>query len=306
MTNKKNDHKCLIFIINWQQCEETKELLTNTCFNRDRFDIFIFDNESTTITEKFFTENKSLYDHYKNSPTNLGFATPCNIGLDFADKHGYEFIFFLNNDVIISNNDAEIVLNETIYNKNVALASPLIKDIITHNTTFSGARLVKDPPLIEHISPNELQDNINTHNYLLYGTALMGRVKLLRDIGGFYEPFFAYWEDCLLSISLIDHGYACAVIKNANVFHKNDRSGELDTPQSQYYYYYLVRNEIIFWKKVIKNPIKPIYWLIQNKYKDCIYLLKISAYTQIMAILSGLFDGLMGIHGKWNKHIRKT
>ncbi len=302
---KTNHNKCLIIIINWQQCQLTKKLLETSCFNPDIFDIFIFDNESNNISQSFFDNNKHLFSYYRNSPENLGFDTPCNIGLNFAYERGYNFILFLNNDAIITTDEAEKLLKIVQQNKNIALASPLIKDMETKMISFSGANFNNDKTIIEHIKPFEITDKLNSHQFLLYGTALLGRVLPLKKAGGFYEPFFAYWEDFLLCDRLITLGYACSIIKETSVFHKNDRSDETNTHRSQYYYYYLTRNEVIFWKKVAPSSIKPIYWLVRQSISTCIDLIKQSNYSQAKAIIIGLLDGFLGKSGRWKYHIKK-
>ena len=301
-----NQGRCLIIIINWQQCQLTKKLLENSRFNPEIFDILIFDNESNKITRAFFTDNKHLFTHYRCSPENLGFASPCNIGLNFAHEKGYEFIFFLNNDAIIKNNEAERLFKIVQQNKKIALASPLIKDVETGNISFSGARFNNKKNIINHIKSDEIKNDLESHRYLLYGTALFGRVLPLKEVGGFYEPFFAYWEDFLLCNDLMTSGYACSIIKEASVFHKNDRSDEIDTSRSQYYYYYLIRNEVVFWRKVTTRSIKPIYWLVRRSVCTFISLIKRSRYSQAKAVIIGLLDGFIGKSGKWKHHIQKS
>jgi len=305
--NKIKKGKCLVVIINWQQCQLTKNLLETASLMPEFFDILIFDNESTKKSHDFFVTNNHLFSYYHSSAENLGFDIPCNFGLNLAYQKNYDFIFFLNNDATITNNDAVQLLTAVQKNHNIALASPLIKEQNSQEISFSGAKFNQNKTIIEHIALDEIPNDLNAHQYLLYGTALLGRVLPLIEAGGFYEPFFAYWEDFLLCDKLISLGYACSIVKSSSVFHTNDRSNETNTPRSQYYYYYLTRNEIVFWKKVSSSTsFKPIYWLIRRSASTVFTLIKQSNYSQSKAIILGLSDGILGHLGKWKHHLKKN
>ncbi len=301
--NKSN--KCLIFVINWQQCEETKNFILNSQFNKELFDVFIFDNEATKNTLEFFKKNSDLFSHYESSKINLGFAEPCNIGLNFAKKNFYEYILFINTDSIFSNKDAECLFNAVKNHKNIALASPVIKDMKDSSITYSGATFDTNKRIILHSDLNSISDSLEKHRYLLFGTAILGRINTLLEVNGFYKPFFAYWEDFLVCDKLISAGYATAIVKNSSIYHKNDRSDEIETSKSQYYYYYLTRNEVVFWRKVSSSPLKPLYWLICRSFSISLNLFLNGRKTQAKSVLVGLFHGFSGKLGKWEQQLQK-
>lgn len=301
----KKNIKCLVFIINWQQFEETKSLLISSDFNPEYFDVYIFDNEACNESRELFKTLNEKYKYYEYNKENLGFAPACNMGLNFANENNYEYVLFLNNDAAVSGHDVEVLFESVKNHKKVALASPLIMDSAEGVVTFSGAKLNEDKNIIIHTMPDEIPDNMNEHRFLLYGTALLGRVAPLIEVGGFFEPFFAYWEDFLLCTRLMDKGYACAMVKDAKVFHQNDRSNEEQTVRSKYYYYYLTRNEIIFWKNVSASYVKQVYWLFSKSFNSCILLLKKGNYEQAKAIALGFLDGLLNNMGRWKQHPKK-
>ena len=60
-------------------------------------DLYVFDNDSTDGSADFvaahFPQAKLV-----RSAENLGFSKPNNLGFDYALKHGYDYVYLLNQD----------------------------------------------------------------------------------------------------------------------------------------------------------------------------------------------------------------
>jgi GT2 family glycosyltransferase len=178
------------------------------------------------------------------SDENLGFGRGVNRLLDLASRHldDDSLLWIVNPDLVVSPG-AMLALSQALESWHIV--SPIIwtgqgadrrlwysgGDIDTRRglTTMST---VGDPPTRER----EVS--------FITGAAPMMSAGTWRELGGFREDLFLYWEDAELSLRAVQLGLRMAVVPGANVWHAVGGSGE-DSGRSEAYYYYMQRNRLL-------------------------------------------------------------
>ncbi|WP_159449337.1 glycosyltransferase family 2 protein [Demequina sp. NBRC 110051] len=94
-----------------------------------------------------------------------------------------------------------------------------------------------------HSAPRDRYRQVN----FLTGAAMMMRLGRWRELGGFREPLFLYWEDTDLCIRASRTGSRLFVVRDARVWHRtggSSRRGEIEG-KSRVWYYFLARNRLV-------------------------------------------------------------
>lgn len=297
------NRRLLIVVINWHQEDETlpcrRQLRAQAPSGTS---ILLVDNEGDQRTAATFDAHAELFDHYQGFEENLGFTGACNFGLEFARVNGYAFVLWYNNDAELGDGCLPRLLEELEADPQLAMVSPVLRDVGTGAAHFCGARLDRSLPGVIYYALNEVEGG-SPNDCLLYGTALMARTEHAHRVGGFREKYFIYFEDMELSTKWIYNGYKCKIVPDVSVMHNNQRAGEADTVRSKYYYY-MTRNEIDFWRKTTLGlaRVKALLWHLNRSLTRMKQLKNRGHADEAAAIRHGLTDGVMGNFGRWNHH----
>jgi GT2 family glycosyltransferase len=271
-------------------------------------EILVVDNEGTAATRATFEVNSDLVDHFQQFNKNIGFTGACNFGLDYAHDRGFENVLWFNNDAEAGPNCITRLLEVIESDRSIAMVSPVLRDPETGRAHFCGARLDRSIPSMRYLNLEALTDAAPHLDCYLYGTALMARADAAKEVGGFCDKYFAYWEDMELSDKLLRAGFHCRVVPDASVFHTNQHSEEIETIRSKYYYYYMTRNELDFWCKALTGiaRVRALYWY-WCRTRSRIKKLSCQGHrTEAKALRDGLRDGILGRYGRWRLHPTKA
>lgn len=292
--------KISIIIVNYKQVEVTVELLNSIhdiCIYPD-LEVILIDNEAVYGNElKFKSAFENLIYHPLN--WNAGFAGANNIGAKLAIG---EYLFFLNNDTIITSG----VLNNMIYtlesHEHVGIVCPLIKYYDNpEKIQYAGFSKI-NPNTGRNKIKTKLEKNDIYETEYAHGAALFISKILYNAIGGFDEDYFLYYEELDLSAKVKKLGYRIMVNTKVFIYHKASISTGNDSPLKTYY---LTRNRINFIRKnssalefrkfslynfFISTPINLVRLLLANQWKNMYYLLigskdgflKISGFKKII------------------------
>ena len=223
--------------------------------------------------------------------------------MGFAQKHGFEFVLWYNNDAHLGEGCLSRLLESLEADPQLAMVSPVLRDVETGDAHFCGARLDRSTPSLSYYALKDIEKG-SPDDCMLYGTALMARTKLAHQVGGFCEKYFIYFEDMELSTKLIDNGYKCKIVPDASVMHDNQRADESETVRSKYYFYYMTRNEVDFWRKSTLGlaRLKALFWHLNRSLKRIRRLRRLGHKSEAAAIWRGLTDAVKGNFGRWNHH----
>lgn len=182
---------------------------------------------------------------------NTGFAKGNNIGADWAVAHGYDYVFFHNDDGYLGETCLADLIEVLDSDDSIAEVQALMRlhpetDLVNNagnNLHYLGFGYsnhyrvpVKDMP----------QKGITTQLGYLSGAARMISTKLYTQYGGWDESYFMYHEDSEWTLRLRVLGYQSALVYSAHFYHKYRFAKSIKS------LYYMERNRIGLWFTYLK------------------------------------------------------
>ena len=303
-----SDRRLLTVLINWHEQNQTVTSLRSLRAQAVvGMELMVVDNEGTPQTQAALELEQDLFDHYRQFEGNIGFTGACNFTLDQAQKLGFKYILWFNNDAEPGPNCIARMLDVIESDSTIAMVSPVLRDRETGHAHFCGARLENSRPPMRYFSLEALNEGGSDLDYYLLGTALMARTEAAKHVGGFCSKYFIYWEDMELSDKLLKAGYHCRMVPDASVIHTNQHADESGSVRSKYYYYYHSRNAIDFWWKATTgiNRVRALYWHWHRMWFHIRQLKRHGRTAEAAALRHGLTDGIIGRYGRWRLHPAK-
>ena len=199
--------------------------------------IYLIDN-SPHKSDFLFKENDRI--QYFHNSSNLGFGSAHNIAIDLAIKNNFKYHFIVNPDIYFDKGVLNNIINYTLSNDNIGMLMP---EILNIDGTIQY--LPKLFPSIfsvflrrlkiskRYINDYELRKNKNQIVDVphLSGCFTFLNLNVIKEIGGYDEKFFMYFEDWDLSRRVhqkyktlyypkvsVYHGYASEANNKINLF----------------------------------------------------------------------------------------
>lgn len=234
--------------------------MENITYPKDRIEFVIVDNPHPEHGSSVaFLQREVLSKSEQTLPkvtilaneTNLGFAAGNNVGVRYAIEHGFDYVFFLNNDAYPEPDAFERLIEVFLQNPDVGIAQSLL--------------LLHDDPHAINSSGNAVhflgfgysndykQDSREQHYPLVQdigyasGAAFMIPVPLLRQIGGWHDGFFLYHEDMEFSFRARMITNKRVVLASASRVHHDYNFSRSITK-----YYWMERNRFVVWLMYMK------------------------------------------------------
>lgn len=209
------------------------------------FSVILIDNASDQ-KPKDLLSGLSAPVSYMEMDENLGFAPAMNVALKATDS---EFLVALNPDAFPKPDWLnELVASADQYQDFAAFGSLQISAADSTIIDGFGDSLLAWGPAWRGQTPP--QDSNTAGLYESFGVcaaAALYRADTLRQIGGFDDRFFCFYEDVDVSFRLRLTGHKCGVVKAAVVDHVGGASFE---GKSDFAQYLMARNQ---WWLLIKN-----------------------------------------------------
>ncbi len=222
-----NQSRVVIIIVTYNGEKYLSDLfnsLSRQDYSLDKIDVIVVDNYSTDDTVNFIKNNYPSTRIIINQQ-NLGFTKANNQGIKLAQDIGADYVFFLNQDTICTDNLISSLVNALDNNSQLGIVQPLLlfwpkQELINtagNQIHFLGFGYCGDyKKRIE--ATNYLSEQSITY---ASGAALMIRRALLDKLGGFDELFFMYHEDLDLGWRARLLGYQIALISQTIIYHKH-------------------------------------------------------------------------------------
>lgn len=224
-----------IIIVNWNSgkqlynCLKSISGLNGGGFKLDR--IVVVDNSSTDNSIEGLEDLTLPLEIIRNNK-NIGFAAACNKG---ATNSKVDYLLFLNPDTKLFNNSLTLPLNymQKKENERVGICGIQLVDekgIVQHTCA-------KFPTLIHFIIKilglNQLFPNLFFSSYMtewnhmeskivdqIMGAYFLVRHSLFKELGGFDERFFVYFEEVDFSLRAYKADWGSAFLSESKVYHK--------------------------------------------------------------------------------------
>jgi GT2 family glycosyltransferase len=288
-----------ISVVTWNNYEDTAECLDSLLtLTYPHFDIVLVDNGSTDGSADRLEEEFPGVDVVRTGE-NLGYAGGMNVGTRELLDRGVDYVWQLNNDVVIPEERLLTDLVETMEaNDDLGMLTPLVKEYPNTDTIwFWKGELDWSFGNANHVeTPGQLPDGLVANDYIP-SCSLLFPSHVLEEVGLLPEDYFLYFDDVEHAVSISAAGYILATDMTTEIYHKESKSslGELGPTYS----YYRSRNTIIFAKR-FRSRVDDLFspHLAQWLLKQVIIRLYYRRPSGVRGLLEGVLDGLRGKVGR--------
>ena len=252
-----------IVILNYNNAEDTIECVESIKLIDDLpLVILIVDNGSD---DDCIARLQSIEAHniilLKNG-ANIGYAAGNNVGITYAVHHGAEYIFILNNDVVVNRNSIQECVNALQRDSSIGIVGPAILDYKTDRIQSTGANINLIKLTASFI--NHGKKYVPSHTMIecdyVGGACMAFRSSLPGIIGDIPEAYFLFWEESEWCLKAKKYGLKVVSILDTSVFHKGSATINKISGLSNYY---MERNRIVFAKRNIPGYLPRIYAIVR-------------------------------------------
>lgn len=292
--------KVVAVILTWNDIDMTSRCIESLLATKyPGLTILVVDNGSTPPGCPILKERYPFLETVQLSE-NTGFTGGCNRGLERAMDLGADYIFLLNNDIIVEEKAIERLVEVMQARPDVGMASALMLHPGSEKRVqFVECQVIRDQAWQVRPHAHELLTDAHRKVHEIDfapACATMFRPSLLKQVGLFDEELFTNWEDYDLCCRIADNGWKMVTVGTAEVVHAHGQTTGLTSPFITYLFF---RNRLICLFRYGKptailrhSPriLRQIYW-------------QVKAYGPTnwachKAFLLGVFDFVVGVRGK--------
>lgn len=247
-------------LLSWDGLEETLSCLRSLAAQTRRPDqVLVIDNGSREPLDAAVLGREFSRVQVLREPENVGYAAGVNRGLAAALEAGAEFVLTPNNDTVLDPACLERLLDVLQGADRAAAVSPkVLHEGEPPRIYFIGGRY--SPVLLKPLHRCGGRPDPAPKARDAYATGFMNaccalyRSAALREVGGFDETYFAYYEDADLSQRLLRSGWDLLIAPQAKVRHadalsfaKHAPAGSGRTPPQKWFL--VTRNQAWFLRR---------------------------------------------------------
>lgn len=270
-----------IIVLNFNGYNDTIECVQSilNSYIYSKLKIIIVDNNSNDNSyqklKTYFKKNKLVYILKNN--VNNGYANGNNIGIKYALDKKADYIWILNNDVIIEKYTIKYLI-EAYERHNKAFFGTIVYDYNNNKISYFGASVDKKFHVKYFTDINNLNKSVTVDlpTDFLCGVSIFAHRSLWEKYK-LPEEYFLYEEDLDFSLKLKQDNIPMYIVADAKIYHKESVS---TNKLSYIKYYYLQRNKLMLINKYAKNP-----------WKTCFFIKKffIFPFRTIRRLIKGIF-----------------
>ncbi|MBP6859491.1 MAG: glycosyltransferase family 2 protein [Candidatus Magasanikbacteria bacterium] len=215
--------------------------LEKSTYPKERVEFVVVDNphpqagsSMRALEEKLMPISGKTIPHVTLLPQaeNLGFAGGNNVGIAWALKHGFDYIYFHNNDGFMAADCLEKMVRAMEKDSTIGAAQSLLllypeTDLVnTAGNSFHYLGFGYCGSFRFKKSDLQLQE-VQEVGYAS-GASIIMRARLLTEYGFWDKDFFMYHEDLEYSLRMKAVGYKVSIIRDAIFYHKYQFSRNKD------------------------------------------------------------------------------
>jgi hypothetical protein len=300
----------LVVVLNWNGWENTLTSVDSALrLDYANLRVLVIDNGSTDGSIEHLRTICDDRVELLELPENRGYTGGCNEGFRHALAAGAQYVWLLNSDAVVEDKDtlsSLVALAES--DPKIGLVSPrLAEPGVECRLTYCGGVCSMDP-FIHHETCDPEEARRWAREYpdagLVWGTALLVKSSMIRQIGMLDERFFAYWEDLDYSYRSSQAGYRNVVDENSMVRHEEKNESINLLAIKPHSWYYKARNGYLLWRKHLGTirALKPSWWTFLSTLRLMVRCKENRDATD--AMLAGLWHGWIKRGGPYRPEYR--
>ncbi len=169
---------------------------------------------------------------------NLGYAGNNNVGIKAAMEQGADWVFVLNEDIILDSECIKELVEEGEKDSQIGIAGPLVYHYDEPKFIQSaGGALGRYWDSI-HLGKNELdqgQFSMTRQVEWISGCAILARRTAIERAGMLDTNYFIYWEETEWCIRINRAGWKIINVPQAHIWHKGVNRNYQPKPHNTYY-----------------------------------------------------------------------
>lgn len=296
-----NEPNVSVIVLHWDGLEYTKaciQSILKSCYTH--YKIWVINNNPQVQLNITLSDFPAEIVRVINTNRNLGYAGGNNFGIELSITDGAEYIWIVNNDVIVDPNALSQLVEAAKYKPRISFCGPLVLIREDPHRILSAGGYLRDGYKSEFRGVGHL--NLGQFSKLeqvdyLSGCALLVSIKMIKSIGMLNEKYFLYHEDVEWCYRAKKAGFEVLFVPDAYVWHPDTRLRDDASPNVVYY---MTRNQLMFLKDynfsrflIFKTCLTYLRtwlsWKLRPKWHGKV--------TQAEALLMGLIDFLKGQSG---------
>jgi hypothetical protein len=296
----------IAIIVTWNSARYILSCLTSLRDSSPNTSLLVVDNASTDDTVPRVREQfpEALI---VQTGANLGFAGGNNVGLHYAQRHGYVYALIANPDCAFERGCVPALVSALEGNPNLAIVSPVIFEADRRTVWYSGAEVDVRTGTSYHLtdlpSPSASAPGLRLTNRAS-GCAMAVRLNALDAVGLLDERYFLYYEETDLSLRCTVRDLDIAVVPSAVAFHD---AGHGVAARSESYQYYMTRNRLLLVRQHSGHIFPALPHCLYTSVRNLLLALRSSpgqAFVQSGSIVKGYIDFARGRDGHQSVNFR--
>ncbi|MBI4552049.1 MAG: glycosyltransferase family 2 protein [Candidatus Latescibacteria bacterium] len=182
--------------------------------------------------------------------TNLGYPGGNNLGIERALERGAEYLFILNNDIVVDPDIVQALVDVAEHDMAVGMVCPKVYYYDRRDVIWSaGSRIDMrtGTPLLRGCGEVDRgQYDAECPVEVIDGCAILVTRRLCEQVGLIDPTYFAYYEDTDWAIRATRAGFRIIYTPRARAWHKVSATNRSGTARSPFQVYYHIRNHLLF------------------------------------------------------------
>ena len=225
-------------VLNWNRCTETLACLGSLSrLDGPRCPVVVLDAASTDGSAEAISREFPDVEVVALAE-NRGYAGNNNVGIEHAIARGAEWVFLLNEDVVVAPDCLAELVAVVRSDDSIGAVGPTVYHADERDVVQSAGGWLDGRWAARHRGENE-RDSGQFRSPVpvdwLSGCAILIRSAALEQVGMLDERFFYYWEEVDLCLRIAASGRSVVQAPKAHVWHSGVRRDYRPSPDVVYY-----------------------------------------------------------------------